>query len=44
MSIVAYPGKHHHADRRISATKLSLILANVALWVGMAVGLWMVAR
>jgi hypothetical protein len=43
MATAAYSYKRHQ-DRHVSLTKLSVILANLALWASLIVGLALVAR
>lgn len=43
MATAAYTYKRHN-DRHVSLTKLTVILANLALWASAIVGLALVAR
>jgi hypothetical protein len=44
MASAAYTYKHRQGDHHVSLTKLSLMLANLALWAGLIVSLAVVAR
>jgi hypothetical protein len=43
MAITAYTYKHRQ-DRHVSLTKLTVILANLALWASLIIALALVAR
>ena len=43
MTTAAYAYKRHH-DRHVSLTKLTVVLANLALWASAIVGLALIAR
>jgi hypothetical protein len=44
MASAAYTYKHRQGEQHVSLTKLSVILANMALWAGLIVSLAVVAH
>ena len=43
MAVTAYSYKHRQ-DRHVSLTKLTVVLANLALWASLIIGLALVGR